>query len=187
METVVPAPVEPELNLLTQWGDPGEPDRRRKAAIATLLAHAVAILILFLLPESFFEEKRVPDTVVRHVTPIFEPLTKLTQKAPNTVKAPKEFSVESHQSRPRPPAPAPAPAGPKPAPVRQAAVPPAPPPKPAQPLPEPPKVEAAVTAPKVDLPQMGPLPPPPPQIQPQDPEAAPRKPQPRAAAGGAAR
>jgi len=167
METVVPTPVEPELNLLTQWGDPGESDRRRKAAIATVAAHAVAIAILFLLPESFFEEKRQPD-VVRHITPIFEPLTKLTQKAPNSAKAPKEFTVEAHQARPRQPAPAPpSPAGPKPEPARQAVIPQAPPPKPTQPLPEPPKVEAAVKAPKIDVPQLGTLPPPP-QIQAQE-------------------
>lgn len=166
METLVPpTPVEPELNLLTQWGDPGESARRRRAAIATVMAHAIGILILFLLPESFFEEKRPPD-VARHITPIFEPLTKLTQKAPNSVKAPKEFTVEAHQSRPRQPAPAPTPAGPKPEP-RQAAIPQAPPPKPTQPLPEPPKVEAEVKAPKLDVPQLG-TQPPPPQIQAQE-------------------
>jgi outer membrane biosynthesis protein TonB len=167
METVVPTPVEPELNLLTQWGDPGESDRRRTAAIATVIAHALAILILFLLPESFFEERRPPD-VVRHITPIFEPLTRLTQKAPNTAKAPKEFTIEARQARPRQPAPAPAPspAGPKPEP-RQAAIPQAPPPKPTQALPEPPKVEATLKAPKLDVPQLGTMPPPP-QIQAQE-------------------
>ncbi len=145
METVVQTPVEPELNLLTQWYDPADADRRRRAAIATVLVHAAALTILFLLPESFFEEKRIPP-VVRHITPIFEPLTKLTQKAPNTAKAPKEFSVRSPQrirARPHPP---PSPAGPKPAPVRQAVIPPAPPPKPTQTLPEPPKVDASASA-----------------------------------------
>jgi TonB family protein len=154
METVVPTPVEPELNLLTQWHNPADADRRRRAAIATVIVHATAITILFLLPESFFEEKRIPD-VVRHITPIYEPLTKLTQKAPNTAKATKEFSVQQPQARPHPPAPAPAPAGPKPAPVRQAVIPPAPPPKPTQTLPEPPKVDAAVRAPKIEEPQLG--------------------------------
>ena len=93
METVVPTPVAPELNLLTQWHSPADAERRRRAAIATVAVHVAALTILFLLPESFFEEKRIPD-VVRHITPIYEPLTKLTQKAPNTAKATKEFSVQ---------------------------------------------------------------------------------------------
>ena len=166
METVIPTPVEPELNLLTQWGDPAEADRRRKAAIATVLAHAVAIAILFLLPESFFEERRTQE-VVRHITPIFEPLTRLTQKGPSSVKTPKEFTAEEHHGTPRPPAPKPSPAGPKPEPARQAVIPQAPPPKPTPSLPEPPKVEAAVKAPKIDVPQLG-TEPPPPQIQAQE-------------------
>jgi TonB family protein len=159
METVVQTPVEPELNLLTQWYDPADADRRRRAAIATVIVHVAALTVLFLLPESFFEEKRIPD-VVRHITPIFEPLTRLTQKAPNTAKAPKEFSVQQAPARPHPPAPAPTPAGPKPAPVRQAVIPPAPPPKPTQTLPEPPKVDAAVRAPKIEEPELGTIPPP---------------------------
>jgi TonB family protein len=166
METVVKTPVEPELNLLTQWYDPADADRRRRAAIATVMVHAAALTILFLLPESFFEEKRIPD-VVRHITPIFEPLTRLTQKAPDTAKATKEFSVQQPAARPHPPAPAPTPAGPKPAPVRQAVIPPAPPPKPTPTLPEPPKVDAAVRAPKIEEPELGTIPPPP-KIQAQE-------------------
>jgi TonB family protein len=167
METVVQTPVEPELNLLTQWYDPADEDRRRRAAIATVLVHAVALTILFLLPESFFEEKQPQPVPVRHITPIFEPLTRLTQKAPNTVKTPKEFSVQQPQARPHPPAPVPQPAGPKPAPVRQAVIPPAPPPKPTQQLPEPPKVDATVRGPKIEEPQLGTVPPPP-KIQAQE-------------------
>ena len=165
METVVQTPVEPELNLLTQWYDPADSDRRRRAAIATVIVHAVALTILFLLPESFFEEKRTPD-VVRHITPIYEPLTRLTQKAPNTAKAAKEFSAQQPPPRPHPPAPAPSPAGPKPEP-RQAVMPPAPPPKPTQSLPDPPKVDAAIKAPKIEEPQLGTIPPPP-KIQAQE-------------------
>jgi TonB family protein len=167
METVAPTPVEPELNLLTQWYDPADSDRRRRAAIATVLVHIAAISILFLLPESFFEEKHPPE-VVRHITPvIFEPLTKLTQRAPNPSKVVKEFSAHEAKALPHPPAPPPMPPAPKPAPVRQAAIPQAPPPKPAQALPEPPKVETAVKAPKIDVPQLGTIPPPP-KIQAQE-------------------
>jgi TonB family protein len=161
METVVPTPVEPELNLLTQWYDPADSDRRRRAAIATVIFHIAAVTILFLLPESFFTEKRPPE-VPRRITPIiYEPLTRLTQKAPNPTKSVKEFSAPAAQNRPHPPAPPPAPTAPKPAPVRQAAIPQAPPPKPAQALPEPPKVETAIKAPKIDVPQLGTVPPPP--------------------------
>jgi len=162
METVVPTPVEPELNLLTQWHDDADSDRRRRAAIATVIVHVIAITILFLLPESFFEEKRLPEPV-RRITPIFlPPLTRLTQKAPNPSKTVKEFSAHEAQAHPpHPPAPPPAPPAPKPAPVRQAVIPQAPPPKPTPVLPEPPKVEATVKAPKIDVPQLGTVPPPP--------------------------
>ena len=165
-------PLERELNLLTKWGEPDDADRRRKALIATALFHVAGISILFLLPESFFENKRPLPEPQRHITPIYEPLTPLTQKAPNTAKASKEFSVEEKGSRvrpaapPTPPAPAPArAAAPPPAPpsVKKAAIPQPPPPKPvqnAQPLPEPPKVDAAANAPKVELPQLGTIPPP---------------------------
>jgi TonB family protein len=173
METVVSPPVEPELNLLTKWGEPDDADRRRKALIATALFHVAGISILFLLPESFFENKRPLPEPERHITPIYEPLTRLTQKAPNTAKASKEFTVEEKGAKPRlalpptPPAPAPARASaappPAPSPVKKAVIPQPPPPKPvqnAQPLPEPPKVDAAVNTPKVDLPQLGTIPPP---------------------------
>jgi TonB family protein len=172
MDTVVSAPVEPELNLLTTWGQADDADRRRKALIATVLFHLAGIAVLFLLPESFFENKKPLPEPQRHITPIYEPLTPLTQKAPNAAKASKEFSVEDRGSRtrptapPTPPAPTPARASappPPPPPVRKAVIPQPPPPKPvqnAQPLPEPPKVDATVNAPKVDLPQLGTIPPP---------------------------
>ncbi len=175
METVGSPPLEPELQLLTTWGQTDDTNRRRTALIATILLHIAAIGTLFLLPESFFEDKRLPEPV-KHITPIFEPLTRLTQKAPNTAKAAKEFSVEDRGSRPHPSAPpAPAPTHavappPTPQPVRKAAIPQNTPPKPTQntqPTPEPPKVDSAVNAPKVNLPQLGTLPPPP-KIQTQE-------------------
>lgn len=181
METVVSPPVEPELHLLTTWGQPDDGARRRKAAIATFLFHAAAATTLFLLPESFFESKRLPD-VATHITPIFEPLTPLTQKAPNLSKTQKEFSVEergahgqvTQPSRPvpaAPPAPKPQPAlaaaqpGPKPAtappPVKKAEIPPPPKQQAAPPTPEPPAVNATAQTPKIDLPQISTLPSPP--------------------------
>lgn len=169
METVVSTPVEPELNLLTTWGQPEDASRRRQALVATVLFHIAGISILFLLPESLFQSKPLQDAE-RHITPIFEPLTVMTQKAPNTAKASKEFSVQDRGARRRlstpsaPPAPLRAAAPPPaPQPVRKAVIPQVAPPKPqnSQPAPEPPKVDTAVTAPKVDLPQLGTLPPPP--------------------------
>lgn len=168
METVVSTPVEPELQLLTSWGEPDDADRRRRAAIATLLFHVAGIATLFLLPKNFFEQPKLPDPPIRHVTPLVEPLTRLTQKAPNPTKVAKEFSA-TERGGPRHLAPPPAPPPPR-EPVRKAVIPQAPPPKQtqnAQPLPEPPKAEPQVTAPKTDAPQFGVLPPPP-KIQEQE-------------------
>lgn len=186
MDSVVSAPVEPELQLLTTWGQPGDADRRRTALIATILFHIAATTTLFLLPESFFQNKTLPPEPAHHITPIFAPLTKLTQKTPNNGKLSKEFTAEErgtggHLNTPGPPpSPRPAPQQahasappppppPKRQPVRQAVIPQMPP-KPvqnAQPLPEPPKVDAPVNTPKVDIPQNGVIPPPP-KIQPQE-------------------
>ncbi len=172
METVA-SPVEPELQLLTTWGEPDDASRRRTALLGTVAFHIAAIVTLFLLPESFFENKQLPEPI-RHITPIFEPLTRLTQKAPNTAKAAKEFSPADHGGRPRSvalPAPAPMRASvPPPAPQpRKAVIPQPPPPKPvqnAQPVPEPPKVDATLTTPKIETPQLGTIAPP--QIQPRE-------------------
>jgi TonB family protein len=156
METVGSPPVEPELQLLTTWGQSDDADRRRRAFIGTVLFHVAGIGILFLLPESFFQDPRRPDPPVRHITPIFEPVTRLTQKAPNTAKVSKEFSVAENGGRPHLPTPPPAPPAP-----RKAVIPQAPTPKPVQnALPEPPKVESAVNTPKIEIPQLGTLPPP---------------------------
>ncbi len=166
METVVSPPVEPELQLLTSWGEPDDADRRGRALIGTVLFHVAGVGILFLLPKSFFEQPKLPDPPIRHVTPIFEPVTRLTQKAPNIAKADKEFSVQQQGGRPHL---TPAPTPPAPQPVRKAVIPQAPTPKPnqnAQPLPEPPKAELPA-APKTDTPQFGTLPPPP-KIQTQE-------------------
>jgi TonB family protein len=90
--------------------------------------------------------------VVRRVTPLIEPPTSLTQKAPNPGKVSKEFRASVPAPRVRIPAPPAPPPAPKQAPVREAVIPPTPPagaPKPV-PLPEPPKAEP----PKLELPQL---------------------------------
>jgi TonB family protein len=164
METVVPSPVDVELNLLTKWGDPSDGQRRRTAAIGTFGVHLVGIAILLLLPRSWFEPPPRQPEIARHITPIFlPPLTKLTQKAPNNGKVSKQFTADEPSPLPRRPLPSSPPPAPKPAPVRQAAIPPAAPPKPVQqmqPLPEPPKVQAMVNPPKIEVPGAAVIPPP---------------------------
>jgi TonB family protein len=91
--------------------------------------------------------------------PLIEPLTELTQKAPNKGKLNKEFTTPEIEPRARiqiPPGP------PAPTPPQQFRPAPTPAPKPAAPLPEPPKIEATA-APKIELPPMAA---PPPRIEP---------------------
>jgi TonB family protein len=176
METVVQAPPE-DLNLLTNWGDPDEPARRRRAALGTGVVHVLGIAIILAMPRSWFAPPPPEVPRERHITPIYMPLTPLTQRAPNPEKAPKQFSdVDSaKQARQRsspPPAPpvrapqtAPAPA---PQPVRQATLPQPPTVKPPQPTqtPEPPQIDTPGRTAKLDLPQDGiPLPTLPPRTQ----------------------
>jgi TonB family protein len=162
METVVP-----ELQLLTEWGDPDDGPRKRRAVIATILFHVGVVLVLALLPPSLFVTPPVKEEV-HHITPIYLPLTELTQRAKNKGKVTKEFEARSEQPQPRTPPPAPPPPAPKPQ-IRQAVLPPppsAPKPQPVAPLPEAPKVDLAIKPPpKIDaqLPQLAA--PPPPKIQ----------------------
>ena len=153
METVVQPPADAELHILTEWGDAADTPRKRRAAVLSILVHVAAVVTLFSLPKGFFEPP--PKVAQVQITPLIEPLTELTQKAPSKGKINKEFDATELHPRPRIQVPmglpsvtlpqAPHPAEPKPA-----------------PLPEPPKVEAAVKEmPKPELPQA-----PPPQIQP---------------------
>ncbi|HTS30694.1 MAG TPA: TonB family protein [Bryobacteraceae bacterium] len=164
METVVQNPEDVELNLLTNWDDPYFGPRPKKAAIFSVLVHLALILLLVLLPPE--TGKRPPRAEVhRVITPLIDPPTELTQKAPNTGKISKEFSAAESEARPRIQAPPALASTSRAKPQRAAAMPavPAPKPAPAVPLPEPPKVEAAA-APKSDLPAV-PAPLAPPQIQ----------------------
>jgi TonB family protein len=165
METVVQPPADVELNLLTEWGDPDFTPRTRDAAILSVAVHFVIIMTLALLPPTVIQ--RPPETAVhRTITPLIDPPTELTQKAPNTGKITKEFNAVESQARPRIQVPAAVPSTSRPRAAQRALMPamPAPKPTPAAPLPEPPKVEAAVKEPpKSDLPQLAPTPPP--QIQ----------------------
>ena len=176
METVVPPPADAELQLLTHWGDPFERTRTRQAAALSVLAHAALILILVLVPPELTE--RPQPEPERHITPIFLPLTPLTQKAPNKGKVSKEISAAELEPRPparRPGAPPSAPPAsplpPAPPPKQLAATPKSTPSAPPAPLPEPPKVEAP--PPKQAAPQTvtAPVITPPPQIQAQEPKS----------------
>ncbi len=167
MDTVAQPPAAPELHLLTDWSEVGRPERTRKAAIGSLLTHVLLIAMAMAVP-TWVPPPREPE-VRRTITPLVEPLTELTQKAPNTTKVTKEFNAHDMVPRPRIQIPqgemsTTRPAAPRPAPP----IPPMPAPKAAEPKPEPelPKVEARVTpptAPKIEIPTQAP--PPPPQIQ----------------------
>jgi TonB family protein len=153
METVVQPPSDAEVHILTQWGDAADAPRKRRAAVFSVLAHVLAVVTLFSLPKGLFVPP--PQTAQVQVTPLIEPLTELTQNAPNKGKINKEFNATELHPRPRIQMPMGQPFALPQAP--QPAV-----PKPAPPLPEPPKVETAVKeVPKTELPQA-----PPPQIQP---------------------
>ena len=170
METVAQPPPDAELNLLTNWSEPGSRDRHRTAAIGSLITHVVLIAVALSMPTWVPPARQF--VVERRITPLVEPLTELTQKPPNTEKVTKEFNA--HEVAPRPKIQIPQgemsttrPAAPRPAPP----VPPMPAPKAAAPQPEPemPKVEArAAPPPKIEMPAVQAPAPPPPQIQAQE-------------------
>ena len=157
MEAVEQPETVEELRLLLNWTTDADQARTRRAGIYSIAAHAVAIVILLLMPRQAFQTA----PAAHRVTPLIAPPTELTQRTPNRGKISKEFNVEALRPKPRiqvPPSP-PSTSRPK-APAMRT-----PPPKPAQPaaMPEPPKIEAAKdNGPK--LPE-GMQAPPPPQIQ----------------------
>jgi TonB family protein len=159
METLVRSSVEDpaELHLLTSWGQ--DRGRVREARLLSVAAHVAAILALFLMPRSLMQ----PPRRMEHITPLIEPPTELTQKAPNKGPIAKEVTVEALEPRPRIQMPNSPPSTTRP--QAKIAAPPQPPPAP---LPEPPQLQAANrdAHPPTGLP-VGP-PTPPPQIQEQE-------------------
>ena len=135
METLVRSPAgrAAELHLLTDWGE--DRSRVRSARVLSVMVHVVVITALVLAPRSLTTP---PRRVARQVTPLIEPLTELTQKAPNKGKISKEITAEALRPRPRIQVPPSPPSPPRPAPQKirpaQAAAPP--------PLPEPPRLDA---------------------------------------------
>jgi TonB family protein len=163
METVAGSPVEDpaELHLLTSWEQ--DRGRVRQAGLLSAAAHVAAIVVLILAPRSLVE---APRRMERQITPLIEPPTELTQKAPNKAPIAKEVTVEALQPRPRIQIPHSAPSGNRP----QAKFTSPPQPPPAQ-LPEPPQIQAGnrEAQPPRGLP-VGPpaMAPAPPQIQAQE-------------------
>jgi len=153
METAVTPPVEPDLNLLMDWSEPGRNARIGKSAVLSLVSHVVAIVFVLVMPETFMQPPR-PPVAEPLVTPLVMPRLALTQKEPNPNKTIREFRSPDLSPRIK------APTGPSldpqaAAPRKATPLPPPPPPKaaPQTPLPEPPKVEIASTEPpKLTLP-----------------------------------
>ena len=166
METVGPPPLDDQLHLLHEWGDPYSRGRSRTAGVASILVHAGVIALLLVMPSNFLAPEPEPEpkkTVI--VTPLIAPpLTEFTQKEPTKSKINREIDMASLQPKQRVQTPVAPPSTSRPAAPRAAAIPPAPPPRPAAPLPEPPRIEATNReAPKLDLPPG--VPPVAPQIQ----------------------
>jgi TonB family protein len=160
METVG-SPAEAELHLLPDLRDRVGYDGLRRAGVSSIAVHAFLVAMLIVAPPQPHSPASPQPETIRRVTPLIEPPTVLTQKAPNPGKASKEFRASVPTRRVRVPAPPAPPPAPKQEPVRQAVIPAQPPPgaAPPTPMPEPPKTEA----PKPESPQL-PVPPPP-QIQ----------------------
>src|SRR5690349_4770618 len=154
METVGSPAVEAELHLLPDLGERVGYGGLRRAAISSVGVHAVLVALLIAMPPPSGQPAASQPEIVHRVTPLIDPPTSLTQKAPNPGKASKEFRASVPAPRVRVPAPPAPPPAPKQAPVRQAVIPALPPPgaAPPAPLPEPPKVENP--PPRTDVPQL---------------------------------
>ena len=142
---------------------PPEYDGPQAAVIGTILFHIALILFLSFAPLDSPPLREPEHVLVKRVTPLIDPPTQLTQKAPNRKEVAKELKLEAIKPKPIVPNPSPAPAARKtfsPPPVQLAQT--TPPPQPViQQVPEPPKIQVpAVTA------QLTPPPPPPPQEKP---------------------
>jgi len=144
METVVRPSLENpvELNLLTSWEQ--DRGRVREAGVLSIVAHAVVIIALLLMPRSLMSPPRRAET---QITPLIEPPTELTQRPPNKGPIAKELTVEGLQPTPKVQVPQSPPSTTRP-PARITA-PPQPPPAP---LPEPPKIDASNREPPRGLP-----------------------------------
>src|SRR6516162_9191330 len=147
METVVAPRADVDLQLLTEWGSPGDRARFGRAGAISVLAHLMFIALLLFLPAGPSEPERA--RVIRHVTPPIEPPTELTQRAPNKKKISKEFDSVAELERSKIQIPKGAPSTSRPR-AFHLDVPQPAPQKATAPLPEPPKFDAA--PPKGEIP-----------------------------------
>lgn len=147
-----------DVHLLLAWDTAADQARSRRAGTLSVAFHIIVTVILFSLPRAVFH----PPETHSIVTPLIFPLKEPTQKAPNTGKIAKSFSVESLLPQPSVHLPPSQPSTTRP---RALLPPPMPAAKPA-PMIEPPKVEAAVKEASPKFPDgLPPAPAPPPQIQ----------------------
>ncbi|HXM45460.1 MAG TPA: energy transducer TonB [Bryobacteraceae bacterium] len=149
-----------ELHLLTSWEQ--DPGRVRNARLISVAAHVAAVIALILVPRSLMQPPRRAEPLI---TPLIEPPTELTQKAPNKAPIAKEITVEALQARPRIQIPNSPPSTTRPAAKINAPLQPPP-----APLPEPPQIQAGNRdmQPPRGLPAGPPAIPVPPQIQEQE-------------------
>jgi TonB family protein len=174
MDTVASPPPDAELHLLLDWREPESGRRHRIATVGSIVANVAIVLFFIWLPASpLHQPEELP--VERHVTTLIEPLTPLTQKAPNTGKVMHEFNANPVQPRPRvvvPPSPPPVEHAARPHPLPLPPLPAAKATPPPVGMPDAPKTDVPVKpAPNLDLSKLTaltPAPPPPPQIQPQE-------------------
>lgn len=169
METVVQSPTyrEEEFRFLIDWRSESDRVRSRKAGMASILVHFLAIVALLFLPQVNWQPPAPRQTAqARRITPLIAPLAEPTQNVPNKGKISKEINADSLAPRPRiqipPSLPSTTrPAAPKPSlPLRT---------NPAPAVPEPPKIETGGSQPKLypEAPQVARVSPPP-QIQAQE-------------------
>jgi TonB family protein len=113
METVDPTPGF-EVRLLTEWDQPGDAARRRRAAVISLAVHVVGTAVVVLLPAAIWAPAFRP--VPERITQLIGPLTQLTQKSPGVGQRRLEYRASPGGQ----PVPVPvAPAVPVPVPVRR--------------------------------------------------------------------
>jgi TonB family protein len=142
-----------------------EYDGPRAAAIGSVVFHIAFITYLLFAPSEEPHRQTPERTLAKRVTPLVDPPTKLTQKAPNVKPLTKELNLEAIQPKPVVKTPSPAPASRKtfsPPPAEVARNIPAPQPV-IQPPPEPPKVEVPKETPKLPAIVTQVAPPPPPE------------------------